>query len=290
MQKIRHSNNKATNSTDTGNEKEESQLNDDTGEGHKGKEKVTTGFSFDDIDAGALMLGHGKPPSTKTTTVASQESHTNGSGSSIPPLPKTTIIGIISVQATYSSLKEASTQEFSEISHLPTCLESLQKVLSSAAFNGQPCSMTLALLNQIESADPTAPDIDEDNTNLGWGHMQFTAGGLTLSTEMLPKLLVAAIKTCHITQHLCFTNNIVVTGGFLSNNYLQNLVEILWDILKLKTSEQSNLPSVATPHNIATNTSSTTALAGSSENHPSTPTTPQKSKNLAVMTDYLQVS
>ncbi|KAF9459807.1 hypothetical protein BDZ94DRAFT_1324514 [Collybia nuda] len=324
------------------NEKEEPQLNDDTGEGepqpnnrgeqqcndlspalgqkpvttlsmlaepattkvrptprHKGKEKVTTGFSFDDIYAGALMLGRGKPPSTKTTTLASQESHTNGSGSSILPLPKTTIVGMISVQATYSSLKEASTQEFSEIPHLPACLESLQKVSASAAFNGQPCSMTLALLNQIESADPTAPDINEDDTNLGWGHMQFTASGLTLSTVIRSwenignvatayQLLAAAIKTCRVAQHLCFTNNIVATGGFLSDNYLQNLVEILWDILKLKTSEQSDLPSVATPHNMATSTSSTTAPAGSSEDHPPTPTTPQKSKNLAVTTDYLQ--
>jgi hypothetical protein len=136
-----------------------------------------------------------------------------------------------------------STQEFSNIPHLPACLELLQKVSKSAAFDGQPCSSTLALLTRIESADPTAPDIDEDDTNLGWGHVQFTVGGITLSTVIrswenignVPTafcLLAAAVKTCRVARHLCFTNNIIVTTGFLSDSYLRNLVEIIWDMLK----------------------------------------------------------
>jgi hypothetical protein len=136
-----------------------------------------------------------------------------------------------------------STQEFLNIPHLPACLELLQKISKSVAFNGQPCSSTLVLLTQIESADPTAPYIDEDDTNLGWGHVQFKAGGITLSMVICSwenignvptafHLLAAAVKTCQVTQHLCFTNNIIVTTGFLSDSYLQNLVEIIWDMLK----------------------------------------------------------
>lgn len=122
-------------------------------------------------------------------------------------------------------------------------MELLEKVSKSPAFNGQPCSSTLALLTRIELADPTAPGIDEDDTNLGWGHSQFTAGGITLSTVIRSwdnignvatayRLLAAAVKTCRVARHLCFTNNIVATGGFLSDSYLQNLVEMICDMLK----------------------------------------------------------
>lgn len=122
-------------------------------------------------------------------------------------------------------------------------MELLEKVSKSSTFNGQPCGATRALLTRIESADPVAPDIDEDDTNLGWGHIQFTAGGMTLSTVIRSwenvgnvatayRLLAAAVKTCRVARHLCFLNNVVATGGFLSDSYLRNLVEIIWDMLK----------------------------------------------------------
>ena len=55
--------------------------------------------------------------------------------------------------------------------------------------------------------DPDSADVDEDNSNENWGHMQFTGGGLTIcsalvdwevvgNTSMAFKLITAAARTC----------------------------------------------------------------------------------------------
>jgi hypothetical protein len=97
----------------------------------------------------------------------------------------------------------------------------------------------LAFLKRIESADPNAPDISEDETNANWGHYQFTAGGMTCTTALSTwneigalvacKLIAAAFKTCMVARQICFKRGIQVgSEALLSNAYLRNLVESLW--------------------------------------------------------------
>ena len=94
------------------------------------------------------------------------------------------------------------------------------------------------LLARVQSADPGAPDIDEDDGCIGWGHYQFTAGGITLSSSLTSwqdigsvatgfKLVAAAIKTCREARLMCEKAGVPETGGFLSDAYLQQTLECL---------------------------------------------------------------
>jgi hypothetical protein len=49
----------------------------------------------------------------------------------------------------------------------------------------EPTDDVIALLNRLDSADPDAPDIDNDDSNKNWGHAQFTAGGLTIQSSLV---------------------------------------------------------------------------------------------------------
>ncbi|KAF8868875.1 hypothetical protein BD779DRAFT_1682938 [Infundibulicybe gibba] len=98
----------------------------------------------------------------------------------------------------------------------------------------------VALLTRIENADPNSAEYSEDDTNTGWGHHQFTAGGLTCGSALLSwrsvgdtkiacRLIAAALKTCKVARHICLNRNIEVTS-FLSDAYLQNVIERLWEV------------------------------------------------------------
>ena len=93
---------------------------------------------------------------------------------------------------------------------------------------------------RIENADPTAPDISEDDHGSSWGHLQFTGGSMTVTsvlttwgcvgnTETACRLIAAAIKTCKVARHICFEQN-VTTSSYLSDAYLQNSIEVLWKL------------------------------------------------------------
>ena len=97
-------------------------------------------------------------------------------------------------------------------------------------------------LSRIELADPYASDLSEDDTGASWGHYQFTAGNMMVTsvlqswdavgtTEMAHKFIAASIKTCKVARHICFEQGIK-TGSYLSDAYLQNLVETLWKLWK----------------------------------------------------------
>ena len=101
----------------------------------------------------------------------------------------------------------------------------------------EPSEDVNVLLNQLNLADPDAPDIDEDNSNENWGHMQFTAGGLTIqsalvdwqvvgSTSTTFKLIAAAIRTCKVARVLCAARGRITTA-YLADNYLKQLFEWL---------------------------------------------------------------
>ena len=49
------------------------------------------------------------------------------------------------------------------------------------------------------------------------------------NTEMACKLIAAAIKTCRVAHHICSQKNIE-TSRYLSDAYLQCIVEVLWTL------------------------------------------------------------
>lgn len=135
------------------------------------------------------------------------------------------------------------------ITHAKDLLNTFKMMSSGPSLpNKDPPSSTLRFIERIESANPYATDIDEDNTNFGWGHLQFTAGGITLRSVFktwsdvgdVPtayRLLAASLKTCLVARHLCITNKISVQSSmtspssYLSDAYLQQVVDILWDMV-----------------------------------------------------------
>ena len=91
-----------------------------------------------------------------------------------------------------------------------------------------------ALLEHIQSTHPDLLDIDEDNVGQNWGHYQFTAGGLTLSSSLTTwhdigsvetalKLVAGALKICQEARRMCAPG----TSNFISDVYLSNTLEHL---------------------------------------------------------------
>lgn len=103
---------------------------------------------------------------------------------------------------------------------------------------GAPSPEFLQLLERVENADPNAFKDDEDNLGSSWGHHQFTAGSLTLTSVILSwasvgspsyacRLIAAAITTTHVARWLC--RNDPHISFFLSDNYMAKAGELLWE-------------------------------------------------------------
>lgn len=111
-------------------------------------------------------------------------------------------------------------------------------------FRSSPPSANLNLfLTRIEKADPNDATIDEDNKGIGWGHYQFTAGSMTCASAMTSwedignndtayKLIAAAVRTCKVARYVCEKTN-VTTTSYISDIYLGQVIETLWDLWKL---------------------------------------------------------
>ncbi|KAF8256925.1 hypothetical protein EI94DRAFT_1744036, partial [Lactarius quietus] len=94
------------------------------------------------------------------------------------------------------------------------------------------------LLERVQFADPSSPDFDEDNLGQNWGHYQFTAGGLTLSSTLTTwqdvgsiatalKFVAAALKTCLQAREMCANAGASTMAGFLSDVYLEKTLDHL---------------------------------------------------------------
>ncbi|KAF8234117.1 hypothetical protein L208DRAFT_1077691, partial [Tricholoma matsutake] len=94
----------------------------------------------------------------------------------------------------------------------------------------------------VKNANPYVADLLEDDSGPSWGHSQFTSGNMTLtsvlqswesigSTKTACHLIAASIKICKVARHICFEQKIT-TGSYLSDAYLQNLIEVLWTLWK----------------------------------------------------------
>jgi len=109
-----------------------------------------------------------------------------------------------------------------------------------------------AFLARIEEADPNDTTMDEDNKGVGWGHYQFTAGSMTCAsvmkswedignTDTARRLIAAAIRTCKVARYVCEKMNIKVTS-YISDMYLERIIETLWNLWKLAGAVSSLLP------------------------------------------------
>ena len=107
---------------------------------------------------------------------------------------------------------------------------------------GQPSDDMVAFLDRIENANANSPDISDDDNDASWGHFQFTAASLTCkfilsswsnvgSVSFACRLIAAAIKTSRVAWHLCHSKQLKPTS-FLSDIYLSNIVELLWELCK----------------------------------------------------------
>jgi hypothetical protein len=113
--------------------------------------------------------------------------------------------------------------------------------------DGAPSIDVATFLDRIEQADPNSSEITEDDKNESWGHYQFTASTLTCqtvltlwddvgNTNVACRLIAAAIKTCKIARHLCFSNRIS-PKSYLSDIYLSHIIESLAALWKGKVGE-----------------------------------------------------
>ncbi|KAF8871781.1 hypothetical protein BD779DRAFT_1477938 [Infundibulicybe gibba] len=172
-------------------------------------------------------------PPSQAPLDTQQDTEPNASGS------KHIEIKFIQVSSDASSLKSELVRMFP--GKLPLATELLDAMSLRPDFEAsQPSSDVMALLTRIENADPNSDEFSEDDSNGSWGHYQFTAGGLTCTsallnwrsignTETACQLIAAALKTCKIARHVCFNRDIEV-NSFLSNAYLENVIEKLWEV------------------------------------------------------------
>lgn len=126
---------------------------------------------------------------------------------------------------------------------IPEAFPLLDAMAASPDFkSSEPSNEVAAFLKRIETADPNSSEIDEDNSNQSWGHWQFTAGNMTITTvmkdwagvgsvHMACKLLAATIRTCKAARHICHERNITASS-FLSDVYLNSMVVRLWESWK----------------------------------------------------------
>lgn len=124
---------------------------------------------------------------------------------------------------------------------IPCAEDLLQSIKQTPHFQtGNPSANVLALLDQLETADPNSPEIQEDDANANWGHHQFAGSSLTISTALESwasigttavacRLIAASIKTCKVARYVCLKRQIKASS-YLSDAYLENLLERLWSL------------------------------------------------------------
>ncbi|KAH8976582.1 hypothetical protein EDB86DRAFT_2839916 [Lactarius hatsudake] len=126
-----------------------------------------------------------------------------------------------------------------------------QPTISLSSFKqSEPSEQVTMLLDRIQFADPSSPDIDEDNACQGWGHEQFTVVGRrsgNVATAL--KLVAAAIKMCQEARLMCENTGTPKTSGFISDIYLEKTLECLescWVGAGGLLTSQKRLPPIPT--------------------------------------------
>lgn len=131
----------------------------------------------------------------------------------------------------------------------PECSRSLNLLQAFAEVEPPPCvepsADVVALYERLRDADPNSDAFSEDDTNEGWGHWQYTAGGLNVkhavsswnavgSIDVACQLIAVGLKTCKVARHICFHRLARPMGGpgLMSDVYFEMLVSRLWEMWK----------------------------------------------------------
>ncbi|KAI9429616.1 hypothetical protein H4582DRAFT_2088753 [Lactarius indigo] len=172
--------------------------------------------------------------------------------------PAPTRLHLLHVDPSADNLIAILTSDFPSLTNGPQLLRSMNA--QSSFKQSEPSEQVTTLLNRIQFADPSSPDIDEDNACQGWGHEQFTAGGITLSSSLTSwqevgnvatalKLVAAAIKTCQEARLMCENAGILKTNAFISDIYLEKTLECLescWVGAGGALTSQNRIPPIPT--------------------------------------------
>ncbi|KAF8259352.1 hypothetical protein EI94DRAFT_1707172 [Lactarius quietus] len=127
------------------------------------------------------------------------------------------------------------TSDFPALTSAPGLIRSMN--VQPSFKQGNASQNVTTLLKHVQSADLASLDFDEDDKGKGWGHYQFTAGGITLSSSLTTwqevgsvatafKLVAAALKTCQEVWQMCKSDEMPMSG-FISDIYLKNTLECL---------------------------------------------------------------
>ncbi|KAH9008839.1 hypothetical protein EDB83DRAFT_2531451 [Lactarius deliciosus] len=172
--------------------------------------------------------------------------------------PAPTNLRLLHVDPSADNLIAILTSSFPSLTDAPRLLRSMNA--QSSFKQSEPSEQVTMLLDRVQFADPSSPDIDEDNACQGWGHEQFTAGGITLSSSLTSwqevgnvatalKFVAAAIKTCQEARLMCENAGTPKTSGFISDIYLEKTLECLescWVGAGGLLTSQKRLPPIPT--------------------------------------------
>jgi hypothetical protein len=118
-------------------------------------------------------------------------------------------------------------------------IQLLDSLHRNPSFGGGAPSVNVAqLIDRIENADPSDPELEEDDLGQQWGHAQFKGWSACLCTwqdigtpDIAFTLIAAFIKTSKVARYLCQQDNINVEGkSILSDLYVAELTERLWEL------------------------------------------------------------
>ncbi|KAH9011340.1 hypothetical protein EDB85DRAFT_2160067 [Lactarius pseudohatsudake] len=180
--------------------------------------------------------------------------------------PGATSLRPLHIDPSADNLIAVLTSEFPSLTNAPPLLRSMNA--QSSFKEGEPSKQVATLLERVQFADPSSPDIDEDNTCQSWGHYQFTAGGISPGSSLTNwqevgnvatafKLVAAAIKTCQEARLMCSNAGTPMASGFISDIYLEKILECLensWVAAGGDLTSQKRLPPIPTTpsyHDIA---------------------------------------
>ncbi|KAH8997728.1 hypothetical protein EDB86DRAFT_3076549 [Lactarius hatsudake] len=158
--------------------------------------------------------------------------------------PAPTNLRLLHVNPSADNLIAILTSSFPSLTDAPRLLRSMNA--QSSFKQSEPSEQVTMLLDRIQFADPSSPDIDKDNACQGWGHEQFTEVG-NVATAL--KLVAAAIKMCQEARLMCENAGTPKTSGFISDVYLEKTLECLescWVSAGGLLTSQKRLPPIPT--------------------------------------------
>ncbi|KAF8257699.1 hypothetical protein EI94DRAFT_1708721 [Lactarius quietus] len=127
----------------------------------------------------------------------------------------------VSFEPTAENLVASLISQFPSLTSAPCLLKSMdaQPMFKQSMLSEQ----VTALLERVQFADPTVPNINKDNVGQSWGHYQFTAGGISPSSFLTSWEDVGNVATAF----KLFEGMSGSTAGFISNIYLEQILNCL---------------------------------------------------------------